>query len=682
MKVRILPRTLRFKQPAGTSRGVYLTRRVWYVAVSYRRGGRTAFGLGECAPLHDLSCDFDANYEQNLARLCRELELSGSLDDDALRPFPSIRFGLETALRSAEASLRGDYLTLYDTPFTRGEAGIPTNGLVWMGTKDEMLARMEAKLATGSTCIKLKIGAINWPSELEMIRTLRQRFSKECVEIRVDANGGFGINVAQRRLEELAKYDIHSIEQPIRQGHWREMAELCRNTPLPIALDEELIGVNEPEAKRSLLDEIRPQFIVLKPSLHGGLSGAEEWMAEARRRGTGYWVTSALESNVGLNALAQWVSALPPAPDGCPRHQGLGTGMLFEENFTPASLSMEGETLWRYPAKEREFLDEVRKLEAAWRADTPTLPARTSGSTGKPKEVHLAKDKMRLSAEATRDALVLRCGDTALLCMPVRYIAGKMQVVRALTLGMQLVCVAPSSHPLRSLRRAPDFAAMTPMQVWETLQSPRERRLLRNIRVLIIGGGSVSAELQAALAGFPNAIYSTYGMTETLTHIALRRLNGAEADTYYRPLPGVRVWTDADGCLCIDTPVCDGEVVTNDRAEVLADNHFRILGRRDNVVCSGGIKLQIEELEQKLSLPTAFALTSVPDPKLGEALTLLYCGATDSAHLLSLCREQLGRYEVPRHAFAVESLPQTETGKPARAQARELAAKMLAAQGH
>lgn len=220
-----------------------------------------------------------------------------------MRPYPSALFGLETALLNLE---NGD--KLFDTPFSRGEIGIPINGLVWMGSFDEMNKRIEDKLSEGFRCVKLKIGAIDFDSEMTLIKSIRKRYSKSAIELRVDANGGFTAGDAMSRLEELSKYDIHSIEQPIRQKQWHEMSYLCANTPVPIALDEELIGVNIPKMKDDLLDFIKPQYIVLKPTLHGGMKGTREWIEKSRERNVDSWITSALESSVGLSAIAQLTS--------------------------------------------------------------------------------------------------------------------------------------------------------------------------------------------------------------------------------------------------------------------------------------------------------------------------------------------------------------------------------------
>ena len=249
-------------------------------------------------------------------------------------------FGLETA--KAQLDAKGS-INFFNTAFGRGEEGITINGLVWMGTFEEMYQRLEAKLKAGFRCVKLKIGAIDFEKELDLIRHIRQTFTREQVELRVDANGAFAPEDAMPRLEALAQYDIHSIEQPIRQHQWQEMARLCVDSPLPIALDEELIGVNNPAEKVLLLDTIRPQYIILKPSLHGGMTGTREWITMARERNIDSWITSALESNIGLNAIAQLTADIYGPNITTP--QGLGTGQLFTDNI-PMPLEIRGDQLW------------------------------------------------------------------------------------------------------------------------------------------------------------------------------------------------------------------------------------------------------------------------------------------------------------------------------------------------
>ncbi|MFC2759200.1 o-succinylbenzoate synthase [Hallella multisaccharivorax] len=338
MKTTISSRLLHFKQPAGTSRGVYTTHLSYYVTVE-KDGVR---GVGECSVLPDLSCDAlpRERYEAVLRKACTWVERTGGIPYELLRPYPSILFGLETAFAQLDA---GGSEALSQTPFARGEEGITINGLVWMGTFEEMAARLEEKLRKGFHCVKLKVGAIDFGHELDLVRYIRERFTCEQVELRVDANGGFAPDNALERLTALADYGIHSIEQPIRQRQWREMAQLCLRSPLPIALDEELIGVNQPEQKARLLDAIHPAFIVLKPSLHGGMRGCREWIRLARERGVGSWITSALESNVGLNAIAHLCAEVYGPHITMP--QGLGTGQLYIDNVV-MPLKIVRDQLW------------------------------------------------------------------------------------------------------------------------------------------------------------------------------------------------------------------------------------------------------------------------------------------------------------------------------------------------
>ena len=370
-KIEISERTLHFKQPAGTSRGVYTTRHSYYLTLTSDELPGVE-GVGECATLPDLSCDAKPEYAVTLRQVCQMVEQMGRIPYDMIRAYPSITFGLETAFASffdaakkfleivpAEgASSSSEMLKqkgvsvpagmenlvdLYDSPFGRGEEGITINGLVWMGTYEEMLARLEEKLQAGFHCVKLKIGAIDFFKELDLIKRIRDVYTREQVELRVDANGGFLPENAMSQLEALAKYDIHSIEQPIKQHLWPKMAQLCRETPLPIALDEELIGVNVRSMKEALLDTIRPQYIILKPSLHGGIYGCNEWIQLADQRGIGSWITSALESNIGLHAIAHYAAKVYGPNVQMP--QGLGTGQLFTDNI-PMPLEIRGDQLF------------------------------------------------------------------------------------------------------------------------------------------------------------------------------------------------------------------------------------------------------------------------------------------------------------------------------------------------
>lgn len=325
------PYTLNFKRPSGTSRGVLNTKETYFIEV-FEDDKK---GIGECALFRGLSFDDDDDYEAALEWTCRNINLS--IDDlrEELVNHPSIIFGIEQALLNLEH--QGELY--FPSDFTEGKDSIKINGLIWMGDADYMQSQIEEKLDLGFSCIKLKIG-VDWNSEKKVIKSLRQKFPKEKIELRVDANGAFSPKQAKVVLQELAELDIHSIEQPIQAGNWETMAELCRTTPTPIALDEELIGVLNFESKKDLLREINPQYIILKPSLIGGFSGADEWIDLAEKQNIGWWITSALESNIGLNAIAQYTYT-----KNSPMPQGLGTGGLFTNNFE-TSLYLEGENLW------------------------------------------------------------------------------------------------------------------------------------------------------------------------------------------------------------------------------------------------------------------------------------------------------------------------------------------------
>ncbi len=327
---------LKFKLPAATSRGTYTLRESWFIRI-YDTDPLQGFGLGECAPLPDLSPEYGKDYEKILRDICKDIRHYDQWPSDYLDGYSSIKMGLQTALWDYQAQ-GGKFF--FDTGFCRGETGIPINGLIWMGPLAFMQKQVREKIAEGYRCLKLKIGAMDFQAERDLIREIRTQYSQEDMEIRVDANGAFSVDDAKGKLEALAALGIHSIEQPIQVGQWREMAFLCRESPVPIALDEELIGIDNPAEKESLIQEIRPSYLVLKPSLHGGFSGCEDWIKIADRTHIAWWITSALESNIGLNAIAQWTSTL-----NNPLPQGLGTGQLFENNF-PAPLYTRHARLW------------------------------------------------------------------------------------------------------------------------------------------------------------------------------------------------------------------------------------------------------------------------------------------------------------------------------------------------
>ncbi len=333
--------TLHFRFPAGTSRGVLHRRDVWLVRITDEAHPGLE-GWGEAAPLQGLSPDARPDLEKILAVACERAGKEGFHPSELPARFPSVRFAMEAALRDLE---QGGKHILYPSAFTRGEESIPINGLIWMGDPGWMKAQIKEKIEAGFHVLKMKVGALALEDELELLHLIRKEYSGRDLEIRLDANGAFPPGEAPEILERFAAYDIHSIEQPIAPGRHEAMARLCTSSPIPVALDEELIGPWHGREKEKLLDLLHPAYLVLKPTLLGGLSATEEWIRLARERGTGWWITSLLESNVGLNILAQWTYTL-----GNPLPQGLGTGMVFTNNF-PSPLYLDGEHLHFDPSR-------------------------------------------------------------------------------------------------------------------------------------------------------------------------------------------------------------------------------------------------------------------------------------------------------------------------------------------
>lgn len=321
MNAKFIKHTLNFKRPSGTSRGVLKTKETWFLIIEEGNN----IGIGECGLLKGLSVDDRADYEDTLNWVCRNINLGIENIYSKLIEFPSIQIGLETAFLSLIAENRFE---LFSSKFTEGKATIPINGLVWMGDKAFMSSQIKEKIAAGFKCIKMKIGAIDFETEMELLQSIRYEFSSSEIELRVDANGAFTAPEALEKLKRLSDLNLHSIEQPIQAGQWEAMAKLCEESPLPIALDEELIGVFKQEEKQKLIQTIDPQYIILKPSLIGGFRGSDSWIKFAENQNCGWWITSALESNIGLNAIAQYTltknSILP---------QGLGTGSLYTNNI-------------------------------------------------------------------------------------------------------------------------------------------------------------------------------------------------------------------------------------------------------------------------------------------------------------------------------------------------------------
>ena len=341
---------LNFKRPSGTSRGILTDKETWFIVLE--KDGKK--GIGECGILRGLSIDDRLDYEAKLQWTCAHIHLGENQLWEALIEFPSIQFGVEMAFQSLRSE---SPFLLLPSDFTNGEKSIPINGLVWMGSTSFMKQQIEEKLAEGFRCVKLKIGAIDFDTELQLLGYIRQHFTPEQIEIRVDANGAFYVSTALDKLIQLSEFKLHSIEQPIPKNNTDNMAELCKTTPIPIALDEELIGVFSLEEKEALLQKIKPQYIILKPSFIGGFRGTKEWISLAEKYKIGWWITSALESNIGLNAIAQWTflqhNLMP---------QGLGTGALYTNNFDCPLVVSEGQ-LWYEKKRDWTFDFDLQKWD-------------------------------------------------------------------------------------------------------------------------------------------------------------------------------------------------------------------------------------------------------------------------------------------------------------------------------
>ncbi len=674
--------TLKFKQPSGTSRGTLNIKESWFILLREEDNSSTV-GIGECGLLKGLSHDDVPNYEEKLAKVCQNINKCAKDFQQTLLDFPSIRFGLEMALLDLK---NGGTRNLFPSAFANGKQPIPINGLIWMGSKQFMFDQINTKINAGFDCIKLKIGAINFEEELGLLRYIRSEFSD--IEIRVDANGAFQPDSAMNKLEHLAQFNIHSIEQPIAAGQQKHMARLCERSPIPIALDEELIGIKTESAKKQLLEKIRPQYIILKPSLVGGFASCAEYINLCNSLNIDWWATSALESNIGLNAIAQWT-----AIQNNDMPQGLGTGQLYTNNL-PSPLEIQSGSLklntnspWKIEPITSDGVitilgrqyskDQIENLKCdhpdigdfveSWLNNSDHLKLQTSGSTGIPQIISVSKNAVAASAAATIEYFDLRQNETILLCLPTNFVAGQMILARAIEGKLNVVPMSTSSNPAKEIQTPIRFAAMTPLQVFNGLEENPEKFDL--INTLIIGGGPVNNELESKLIKIKTKCFVTYGMTETISHIALRHITPSNSKTY-TALPGIKFKTDDRNCLVIRANrIREEEIVTNDIVELIDQQSFNWLGRFDNIVNSGGIKFNPEALEQKIGplVRLPFIIIGVPDPKLGQKLAIVFeTDQNQTSYIqtdITTIRNQVTRIEQPRLIFQVNSFSRTENGK-------------------
>jgi o-succinylbenzoate synthase len=631
--------SLPFIKPAVTSAGAYQERETWYLF--WEDNGFTA--LGECAPLSHLSIENDEAVEQALKQLKFFIEAGGLDWRSEIESISSVIFAMEMA---EQAHIQRKAYHYFTSPFTDEKKPLSINGLIWMAPYQEMLNQIEQKIEEGWKCIKLKIGAIDFEQELKLIAGVRERFTAEELELRVDANGSFSSSEVLWKLEKLAPFGIHSIEQPVKPGQWDLLAKCVEAGFVPIALDEELIPLRLEDERRELFHKVNPHYVVLKPSLIGGFVATKEWLKLASENQCGSWVTSSLESNVGLLALAQWT-----AKEELKGFQGLGTGKLMARNFPiPASIKsgvlvQENTDLWSAPYELLiDYLCPGKKVHFF-----------TSGSTGEPKEIIADKDALSYSCKETNKVTMVEPGDSMLIALPMRYVAAKMQVLRAWDSALQLTIVEPSSDPLLTLECKVDITSLVPYQLEQCIKS----QSVVWLRKLLLGGSKVNKSLEEELLKNDIMAWETYGMTETYSNIALRQI-GVIND--FCPIGDTLISHNEESCLVINSKnrkILNLE--TRDLVRINKDGTFKLRGRIDNVINSGGIKINPADIEQMLEPQFAgkrYFIHAVPSSKLGEAVGLFVEGKD-----VELDFSMLKKMEKPRHIFFVKKFSELKTGK-------------------
>ena len=627
---------LTFSKPAQTSRDVLYHKPSFLITICDKHGRK---GVGECSLIPGLSIES----EEEVVSFLETLQAKSGINVREIpHTLPSVRFAVETALRSLKRGGEAQW-----------SGGITINGLVWMDSAKGMLEQVDILVNKGFKTIKLKVGTLPFNEELDMLREIRRKCPAEEFTIRIDANGAFGRDsgdgmTAIEKLVALSNADlnIHSIEQPIPAGQYDKMATLCAASPIPIALDEELIGVNSHAERRALLEKTKPKYLILKPSLIGGLDESEKWISLANELGIGWWVTSALESNVGLSAIAEWVAGLletHPTLQGLA--QGLGTGGLFTNNTAstmyiedgklyaqqqkPGSIVLQGQTFPLSSAGATDFeaykgrprwTDGIARTLVDW-FQNPASPLefKTSGSSGTPKDISHTRESVIASAKDSLTFFGLNPGTRAVLALPIDFVAGRLMLVRAIVGRWNLEIIEPSSRP--ACTNELDFIALTPLQCASLLPD------FPVVSKVLLGGGVVREGLKNKL---PQGIefWEGFGMTETITHIAARRVISGESNPPFAALPGVNFRTGPDGTLVIHAPNRGVfELVTDDLVERIDGQNFRWLGRKSSVINSGGMKVIPEVVEREIRgimrpLDCAYLIRGIADDGLGERVVL------------------------------------------------------------
>ena len=639
VSIEFIRHPLEFKKPAQTSRDTLTFKPSFFLTIRNNEG-RT--GVGECSLIPGLSLESESEAEEYLERLTR----TDSIDLDAVpKTLPAVRFAVETAL-----------IDFYRDGSEKWKGGIPINGLVWMGSQESMLKQVDELVDKGFKTIKLKVGTLPFHEELEMLEAIRSKCPKGEFTIRIDANGAFGKDVgdglsALDKLKALEHLCLHSIEQPIPAGRLSQMKELCENSPIPIALDEELIGVHQRKERIDLLKKLKPAYIVLKPSLIGGLESAKEFVDIANDLGIGWWATSALESNVGLAAISEWTTTVISQDMA----QGLGTGSLFTNNTDstlfisegklyshsdhskPSFLYCAGQSFELSEEGARKFKDNLQRplwtegvaevLEVWFNNSTTSLIFTTSGSSGSAREITHSREALISSAKATLEFFDLGEGDRLAMAMPIDFVAGRMMLIRAIVGGCDIEIAEPKARPV--FEKPIDFLSLTPHQCTSLLPS------FPQVKKLLLGGGAVSEKLKRQLP-VEVEVWEGFGMTETITHIALRKISQEATTAIHTPfsnfpftaLPGVSFKTSETRQLIINAPTRNVTgLVTDDVVELLSSTSFRWIGRVSQIINSGGIKVNPEFVEREIRgimepLNCEYIVLGRPNDLLGEIVVL------------------------------------------------------------
>jgi non-canonical purine NTP pyrophosphatase (RdgB/HAM1 family)/o-succinylbenzoate synthase len=654
LKLEVISRPLIFKKPAKTSRNVLVEKPCYFLKAT-DASGKTA--LGECSLIPGLSLESEEDALSELNRIANGSTLSLN---EVPQHLPAVRFAVETLLMELHNSMPF-------TKFTKAIEGLEINGLVWMGDMESMLKQVDDLKARGFKTIKLKVGAFDFEKELELLREIRRRCPAEEYCLRVDANGAFKED-ALEKLAALEEFQLHSIEQPIPAGNTLKMKELCSRSPVPIALDEELIGVRTEAEKAELLDQTKPAYLVIKPSLIGGLAEAKQWIELAESRSIGWWITSALESNVGLKAIADFTSwMMERSGSKDPIVSGLGTGSLYTNNM-PSNMGIVDGALWTDVVGEIEiegrswtldaegasafaeddtrasWTDGIAEFLEYWFLEDGPMLSNTSGSTGEPQSIEHSRTAVINSATETLEYFDLKTQDRVILALPINFVAGKMMLVRAIVGRLRIEAVEPGLNEVWV--KYAKFAALTPHQCSIILS---KHSTFPPTSKLLLGGSPVGIYL---LDKLPEDIdvFEGYGMTETLTHVALRKISGSNLELPFEALEGITFESTPEGTLIINAPSRSvHSLVSDDQVELHSTTSFTWLGRHSDIINSGGIKFNPAHLEERLHTVIShdLAIYGLADPDLGQTIALRINSPDENFD--AAIKSVLSGKEIPRH---------------------------------